>query len=131
MVSRYRQPLFTVKAVIFSLMGTIGERVKTARLAKGWNQPELAKAAHISKQAVSQIETGTTKNPKPENILKIADVTGYEIRWLISGEGPQTSKDAALDNLDISQLSSESKAAIRAVMDSFTQQTGQKTNHNS
>lgn len=131
MVSRYRQPLFTVKAVIFSLMGTIGERVKTARLAKGWNQPELAKAAHISKQAVSQIETGTTKNPKPENILKIADVTGYEIRWLISGEGPQTSKDAALDNLDISQLSSESKAAIRAVMDSFTQQTGPKTNHNS
>ena len=112
-------------------MSTIGERVKEARVANGWNQPELAKITNISKQALSQIETGTTKNPKPENLLKIADATGYELRWLITGNGIKTSKDAAFDKLDISKLPSESKAAIRAVMDSLIQQTDTKTGTNS
>lgn len=103
-------------------MSKIGERVKYARMAIGWTQPELAKAAGITKQALSQIETGATKNPRPENLLNISDATGYELRWLISGKTPMTRKDAALECLDISNLSGESKAAIRAVMDSLSQQ---------
>jgi len=130
MIYSMGQPLFTGSGVKCLDMGSIGDRVKIARLAMGWNQPELARETHISKQAISQIETGTTKNPTPENLLKIADATGFELRWLISGEGPQTRKDAALDKLDISELSSDSKAAIRAVMDSFKKQTHHKTNHN-
>jgi len=130
MIHSIGQPLFTGSGVKCLVMGTIGDRVKIARLAMNWNQPDLAKETHISKQAISQIETGTTKNPKPENLLKIADATGFELRWLISGNGPQTSKDAALDRLDISELSTDSKAAIRAVMDSFKKQNHLKTNHN-
>lgn len=128
MIDPFGQPLFTVAKVVSNDMETIGFRIKIAREANGWNQPELANRAGITKQAVSQIESGATKNPRPETLLNIADITGFEYRWLITGKGHRTKEEAAKDMLDLSDLPEHSKAAIRAVMDSLSQQIS-KQNH--
>ena len=101
---------------------TIGERVKYARAAAGYNGPQLAEKIGVSKQAISAIESGKTKQPKPEHLLAIADATGFELRWLISEKGPSTRKEATLGKLDITGLSTANQAAIRAALHAFSEQ---------
>lgn len=64
---------------------TIGQRIRTAREAKALEQKPLAKAARITVSALSQIETGATKNPKPQHIFAIADALDVEARYLVFG----------------------------------------------
>ena len=64
---------------------TIGQRIRAAREAKALDQKPLAKAARITVSALSQIETGATKNPKPQHIFAIADALDVEARYLVFG----------------------------------------------
>ena len=54
----------------------IGERVKQARELAGLTKAELARKCDMSKQAVGQIENGSTKQPNPTNLFNIARHTG-------------------------------------------------------
>lgn len=94
----------------------------------GLNQPELARRIGISKQAVSAIISGSTKQPNPVNLFEIADATGFEARWLATGKGPQTKEEVARERLDISQLSPNSQAAIRAALHSLEEQQHDPSN---
>lgn len=123
MVTRHCQPLLRLFIPIMVAVDTIGTRIKEAREAAGLNQAQLAARIGVERQAISQLESGVTKNPKPANLLKIARVTGYSIVWLIEGRGPRNAKEAAEDWLDLSNLDPQSKAALRALMDSLQQQT--------
>lgn len=109
-------------------MTTVGERISEARRSAGLTQPGMAARCGTTKQAISQIENGKTKSPRPDLLFKIADVLGYKARWLATGNGPRTRQEADNDTLDISRLSSDSKSAIRAVFHSFDQ--SQKSNKN-
>lgn len=73
----------------FSYMSTVGSRIKKAREAASLSQTELGKACDLSRAAVSQWESGTTKAPTAENIFAIADATGFNARWLATGRGPE------------------------------------------
>lgn len=64
---------------------TVGERIKFARESKALTLATLAKAVGISVSALSQIETGTTKNPRPETLFLIADALDVEGRYLVFG----------------------------------------------
>lgn len=68
-----------------SQLTTVGDRIKHARESKGLDQAPLAKAAGITVSALSQIETGVTKSPRPETLFKIADALGTEARFLVFG----------------------------------------------
>lgn len=70
-------------------MNTIGQRIRAAREAVELDQVQLAKRVGTTKSAVSQWESGATKNVRPDNLLRVADVTGVSIRWLITGTGPR------------------------------------------
>ena len=50
-------------------------------------QQQLGDRLNISASAIGQIESGSTKDPKPDNILGIVDVFNCDFRWLISGKG--------------------------------------------
>ena len=50
----------------------IGQRIRDARVAKGWPQSELAFRAGLNSAYVSHIETGKTKLALP-TIVKIAN----------------------------------------------------------
>lgn len=70
----------------------IGERLRMLRAER--SQSEVARAVGVTREAVSQWESGMTKGLKPENLLAVADYFGVEIRWLVTGVG-QKRKEAS------------------------------------
>ena len=64
---------------------TVGDRIRIARQSKGLDLEPVAKAVGITVSALSQIETGQTKHPKPETLFKIADALDVEPRYLVFG----------------------------------------------
>lgn len=104
-------------------MATIGERIESAMADRGMNAARLAVAAHLSRSAISQILNGKTKAPKPENLFAIADALKYEARFLATGKGPARMEESSRDRIDISDLTPESKARLRAIVDAFKEPT--------
>lgn len=70
----------------------IGDRIRRAREARNLSPTELArrmkteKGLAITPQAIYQIESGGTKNPKPHTLLAIAEVLGVDMAYLVTGE---------------------------------------------
>lgn len=95
---------------------TIGERVRTMRLSRGWTQVKLAEESGIGQSAISSIETGSTKWLRGGNLLRIAAALAVHPRWLQTGAGdPQaaiesSTEDAILHEL-ARQLSPQNRAA--------------------
>ena len=54
----------------------------------GHNPAALAKLLGCAPAAVYQWISGSTKNQKEKYLWKLADVTGFEARWISLGEGP-------------------------------------------
>jgi transcriptional regulator with XRE-family HTH domain len=55
---------------------SLGERLAELRVKAGRSQEELAEAANVSGQTISDIERGTVPNPGPETLQQIADALG-------------------------------------------------------
>lgn len=56
----------------------IGEKIRTARIAKGMTQEELGKKLGVQKSAIAKYESGRVVNIKRTTLKKISDV--LEIR---------------------------------------------------
>lgn len=61
-----------------------GLRIRQMREARGWTQQELAQKAGVSRPAVTQWESGKTKDPKRGSLLGIAHAFGVTVEDLIS-----------------------------------------------
>jgi transcriptional regulator with XRE-family HTH domain len=103
-------------------MSTIGERIQEAMTAARLDQPGLARRIGVSKQAISAMISGSTKAPTADNVFRIAEATGFEPKWIVTGKGPRTKQEAAMERLDISMLSPAQQAAIRAALRAFAEQ---------
>lgn len=55
--------------------GTIGARLRRARLLRGWSQMRLGKAVVVSHQQIQKYESGKD-NISPPMLIKLADVLG-------------------------------------------------------
>lgn len=66
-------------------MKTIGERIKKIRGDKGWTQERLARNAGLSKSFLSDVENDKTR-VSGDNLLKIAEVLGASLDFLMKGE---------------------------------------------
>lgn len=80
-------------------METMGVRIKRLRNAKGLTQQEVADFVGVSKGAVSQWEGGAVANLKLTNILRLCDLLGTDIAYLVYGP---TRKPATGIRLDLS-----------------------------
>lgn len=60
--------------------------IKTSRL----RQADLVRATGATRSAVSQWINGQIIKIGAEHIFAIADATGFEARWLATGDGPMT-----------------------------------------
>lgn len=58
----------------------------------GHNPASIARLLGCKPAAVYQWLDGSTKNLKEHLLWKLADITGYEARWISTGEGPQRQK---------------------------------------
>ncbi|WP_338845988.1 helix-turn-helix transcriptional regulator [Clostridium perfringens] len=67
----------------------IGQRIRDARVAKGWPQSELAFRAGLNSAYVSHIETGKTKLALP-TIVKIANALSVSVDELLCDSMEQT-----------------------------------------
>jgi len=139
--------MLTVTGVIaickIPFMSTIGQRIKQARLARKprMSQQQLADAVGVSRPAVTQWETGETRALEGENLVRVARALEVTTDWLLYGTGPgpgeprstRTVKVAVNDQvvevdeeslrlvLAMQALSPGQRAALQALVDSFTQ----------
>lgn len=65
----------------------IPERLVEARLAKRWNQTELANAVGVTRQSISTYELGT-KKPDPSTMMAIAEHLEQPISFFTRGDLP-------------------------------------------
>lgn len=66
-------------------MATTGDRIREIREARGMTQDRLAEDANISKGFLSEVENNK-RNISSENLLRIANVLGASVDYLLRGE---------------------------------------------
>ena len=66
-------------------MATTGDRIREIREARGMTQDQLAVQASISKGFLSEVENNK-RNISSDNLLKIANVLGASVDYLLRGE---------------------------------------------
>lgn len=85
-------------------METLGERLRIERIGASLTQQQLADEAGVTKQAVSQIESGATKNPEALTLEPICRRLNLNMRWLQSKIGPKhpaaTAASEAFEDVD-------------------------------
>jgi transcriptional regulator with XRE-family HTH domain len=70
--------------------GTLGDRIKWARLRKELTQVQLAALASIKQPTLSSLETNETKQARSGTLLRIAAALDVEPYWLQTGTGSPT-----------------------------------------
>ena len=66
-------------------MNKVNTTIKRLRLEKNLNQEQLAEQLHVTRQAVSNWETGKTQ-PDIETLTQIAEFFGVSVEYLIYGK---------------------------------------------
>ena len=85
----------------------IGNKIKTARIAKGMTQEELGKQLGVQKSAIAKYENGRVVNIKRSTLKKISDILEIKASELIFDEQKQST--------EIDELSIKKKEFIRKV----------------
>ncbi len=76
------------------------QRIRLARRTAGMSQNQLAKAVGVQRSAVSHWEAANGKNPNVSHLREVAQVTGIQFEWLVTGRGDMgLSKDTQLDSI--------------------------------
>lgn len=64
----------------------VGARMKQARKDLGWTQMEMADYIGTSQSTLNRMEVGS-RFPDVFQVAEVARVSGYQLLWLITGEG--------------------------------------------
>lgn len=75
----------------------VGERIRSARVARGFSQEELAEKVSLRGQTIHRYEKGRL-TPSLQALVDLAQVCGVSMEWIATGEGdgPSTT-DAGAD----------------------------------
>lgn len=68
-------------------MSTFPERLKEARINKGFTCRALSERIESAESTVSQIERGSIENPGAKTVAALAAALDVSIDWLLTGEG--------------------------------------------
>ena len=74
-------------------MNKVSTTIKKLRVEKNMNQEQLAEQLHVTRQAVSNWETGKTQ-PDIETLTQLAQLFGVSTEYLIYGQEPVKESDA-------------------------------------
>jgi transcriptional regulator with XRE-family HTH domain len=72
----------------------LGQRLREARLKRGWSQWQLALRSGIAPTLLSQYERGVI-TPSTESVKKLARVLGVSADYLLGLEGASEAHDSA------------------------------------
>lgn len=70
---------------------TLGGRVELALDESGLNPNQAAQKMRCKPQAIYMWISGASKTISSELAFALADLTGFEARWIVKGEGPRRS----------------------------------------
>lgn len=71
---------------------TLAERVQFVLDQSAMTPAFVASKIGCSREAIQQWLSGSTSNIKNELLFAFADLTGYEARWIATGQGPRKSE---------------------------------------
>lgn len=69
----------------------VSEAIEAAK-RRGHSVAAIAKACGISRAAVYQWASGESKSIDGFNLVELAELSGYNARWIIKGKGPKESR---------------------------------------
>lgn len=72
----------------------MGKRIRQARTEAGYDQSEFAKAVGMSQSALSEVESGESKEPRASSFWRMVRLLQLSPRWLAEGKGPMKTQDA-------------------------------------
>src|SRR4051812_10057612 len=78
---------------------SLKDRLKELREAKGWTQGQLSTYSGVERPLISKIETGLTKNPGADKLMKLAKALDVSVDSLIDAK--REPAEAELDDLVI------------------------------
>lgn len=93
-----RQPCH--HALMSEGLDTLAKRIAWAVERSGKTLEQLAEEVRCSHAAISQWQTGKTKHIQSDFLLRFADATGVELRWLLTQEGPRVSRHTLTEAMD-------------------------------
>ena len=75
----------------FTLLGmsTIGERVAKAINESSASVKDVAHKCGVTVQAVYAWRRGEIKDIRNDHLFELADITGFDARWIGTGKGPE------------------------------------------
>jgi transcriptional regulator with XRE-family HTH domain len=75
----------------------LGERIRSARAAKGWKQKHLAAEVEVEPITVSRWERGAT-TPDLDVLGRVAEATGMPVGYFVGGTAPARAGDSSLED---------------------------------
>ena len=81
-------------------MRDIGKNIKEFRLRKSYSQEEMAEKLYVTRQTISNYETGKSR-PDLDTLIRIADIYGVDVNQLIYGENEMTRDEVIKRNVRI------------------------------
>lgn len=97
---------------------TIGERIKTARSNAGLTQRALAEKSGMATGTVQQYELGK-RQPRIEQLQKIADALDVDINYLVHGKTLQQFEQESIDRIKnaLQQVQNEHRTRMNTAFD--------------
>jgi transcriptional regulator with XRE-family HTH domain len=106
----------------------LGDRLRTLRKERGWNQDDLAQAIGAAgAHQISRYEAGKI-TPNTDTMIRIAETFNVSLDYLLIDDTPRRPLHAPTTGIDqrldaIAQLSPEDTTALNNVIDAFTTRT--------
>lgn len=100
---------------------TLAQRLKELRLRKGDSLQALADAVEVSKAHVWELETGKSKNPSVELLMKFAKHFGVPLAQLVGEDPEATEEDQELVAMfrDLKDLTPGDREVLRSTITSM------------
>lgn len=99
------------------VMPTVGDRIRQIREDMEINQEQLAERAGLSKGFLSDVENGK-RNIASENLLKVANVLGASVDYLLRGEVTESARnEPVVIPPELAQAAEESEWSYAATVE--------------
>ncbi len=85
------------------VQSSVGNRIRSTRVARGWTQDQLAVEVGVSRSAVAQWETDRAGQVRG-NLSRIAEALGVSVEFLLSGTAPPQSPNSAVTGDELALL---------------------------
>lgn len=100
----------------------MGETLRNARRARGQTQADLAQLADVGVRTVRELESGRTRRPHPESLVRIGRALGLPenqrnalVRAWTSNASMRTLAEVVGNGIDVDEILAESEITARAL----------------